>query len=168
MNANLGAAERKHMGRAPKAIAAVSAITFLGVVSVGAVLEGSADAAFHGAHAALAKNFSVVETTTSYRFPPGLPVGGVAVIDTHGVKGGRETNRTLLTCIVMNRHTGECFATTITNRGQVDSQGPLDLAAPFGQLAITGGTGLYTAARGYIVRTKITQTKVRESFHFIR
>jgi hypothetical protein len=147
------------MGRAGKSIAAISIAVFIGAVSAGA--------AFQGAHTALATNFSVVETTTSFKFPPGLPAGGVVVINTHGVKGGREINRSLLTCIVMNRSTGECFSTTITNRGQINTQGPLDLAAPFGQLAITGGTGLYTGARGYIVRTKITQTEVKETFHFL-
>ena len=147
------------MGHVGKAIAAVSTIACFGAASAGAAVR-------HG-HTARATNFTVVETTTSYKFPPGLPEGGVVVINTHGVKGGREINRSLLTCIVMNRRTGECFGTTITNRGQIDTQGPLDLAAPFGQLAITGGTGRYTGARGYIIRTKITQTKVRESFHFL-
>jgi hypothetical protein len=147
------------MGRIRTSVAALAAVMLFGVVGGSAAVPASKPKPKKAV-------VSMIETTTALHFPPGLPVGGTAVITTVGTSQGRQVADSVFSCVVVKTNLGLCHASTRTKQGQIESQGRIDLNAPFGTIAIVGGTGAYKQATGYITRTKITQTKVTETFHF--
>jgi hypothetical protein len=138
------------------AAVAAAAVLLFGVVS-GSAAVNSADSA---------TTFTVVQTTTSMQLPPGGISPGSTITFTAKVTAkGRPVGTSQAACVIVAGTLAQCQGTTVTGRGQIQAQGPIDIAKPRSTVAIVGGTGAYKTARGFITRKKLTATTTEETYH---
>jgi hypothetical protein len=138
------------------AAAAASAVLLLGVVSGSAAVNDSDRAT----------TFTVVQSTTSMHMPPGgISPGGTITFTADVSAGGRPVGRSQAACVIVAGTSAQCQGTTFTRRGQIQAQGPIDIAKPSSTVAIVGGTGAYKAARGFIRRKTLTATTTEETYY---
>jgi hypothetical protein len=141
------------------AAAATSAVLLLGVVSGSAAVNDSDRAT----------TFTVVQTTTSMHMPSGGIAPGNTITFTADVSAsGRTVGKSQAACVIVAGTSAQCQGTTFTRRGQIQAQGPIDIAKPSSTVAIVGGTGAYKAARGFITRKQLTATTTEETYYIGR
>ena len=140
------------------AAAAAAAVLLLGLVSAsGAVKSDSAT------------TFTVVQTTTSMHLPPDGALPGSTITFTAKVTArGRPIGTSQAACVIVAGSSAQCHGTTFTGEGQIQAQGPIDIAKPSSTVAIVGGTGAYKTARGFITRKQLTATTTEETYHLVR
>jgi hypothetical protein len=110
--------------------------------------------------------FTVVQTTTSMHLPPdGISPGGTITFTADVTARGRPVGTSQAACVIIAGTAAQCHGTTFTGKGQIQAQGPIDIAKPLSTVAIVGGTGAYKAARGFITRKKLTATTTEETYH---
>ena len=137
-------------------VAAAAAVLLFGVVS-GSAAVNNADSA---------TTFTVVQTITSMHLPPGGISPGSTVTFTANVTAkGRPVGTSQAACVIVAGTSAQCQGTTITARGQIQAQGPIDIANPSSTVAIVGGTGAYKSARGFITRRQQTAATTEETYH---
>jgi hypothetical protein len=141
------------------AAAAIAAVVLFGIVSGSAALNNPSKAT----------TIKVVQTTTSIHFPSGgLNPGGTITLTTKETSGGRQVGTSQVACVIVAGTMAQCQATTFASKGQIQGQGPINIANPSqGSFAIVGGTGTYKTARGFITRTKLTATTTQVTYHII-
>jgi hypothetical protein len=134
-----------------------------------AVLLGAASgsAAINTAHRAT--TFRVVQTTTSTHLPPGgLSPGSTFTFTADVSEEGRPAGTSQAACVIVADTSAQCQGTTtLTGKGQIEAQGPIDFAKPSSTVAIVGGTGSYRSARGFITRKQLTATTTEETYHLV-
>jgi hypothetical protein len=140
-------------------VAAAAAVLLFGVVSGSAAVNNANSAA----------TFTVVQTVTSMHLPPGGVTPGSTITFTADVTAkGRPVGTAQAACVIVAGTSAQCQGTTITARGEIQAQGPIDIAKPSSTVAIVGGTGAYDSARGFITRRQLTATTTRETYHLGR
>lgn len=113
-----------------------------------------------------ASTFTVVQTTTSMHVPPdGISPGNTISFTAEVTAKGRPAGTSQAACVIVAGTSAQCQGTTFTRRGQIQAQGPIDMAKRFSTVAIVGGTGAYETARGFITRKKLTATTTQETYH---
>jgi Allene oxide cyclase barrel like domain len=139
------------------AAAAAAAVVLFGAVS------GSA--AVNRAHRA--RTFTVVQTTTSTHVPAGgLSPGSTFTFTADVSVRGRPVGTSQAACVIVAGTSAQCQGTTtLTGKGQIQAQGHTDVAKSSSTVAIVGGTGTYTGARGLIARKQLTPTTTEETYH---
>jgi hypothetical protein len=138
------------------AAAAAASVLLFGVVSGSAAVNNADNAT----------TFTVVQTTTSMHVPPGGISPGRTITFTANVTAkGRPVGTSQAACVIVAGTSAQCQGTTVTRKGQIQAQGPIDLANPSSTVAIVGGTGAYKTARGFITRKKLTATTTEETYH---
>jgi hypothetical protein len=138
------------------AAAAVAAVLLFGVVT-GSAAVTNADGA---------TTFKVLQTTTSSHLPPGGISPGSTITFTANVTAkGRPVGTSQAACVIVAGTSAQCHGTTFTRKGQIQAQGPIDIAKPLSTVAIVGGTGAYKTARGFITRKQLTATTTEETYH---
>ena len=141
------------------AAAAAAAVVLFGVVSGSGAVT----------HADGATTFKVVQTTTSMHLPPGgVSPGGTITFTADVTASGRDIGTSQAACVIVAGTSAQCQGTTVTEKGQIEAQGPIDIAKPSSTVAIVGGTGAYRSARGFITRKKLTATTTEETYHLAR
>jgi hypothetical protein len=137
-------------------VAATAAVLLFGLVTGSAAVN----------HAHRATTFKVLQTTTSMHLPPGGISPGSAITFTANVTAtGRAVGTSQAACVIVASTLAQCHGTTFTAKGQIQAQGPIDIAKPLSTVAIVGGTGAYKTARGFITRKKLTATTTEETYH---
>jgi len=140
-------------------VAAAAAVLLFGVVS-GSAAVNNADSA---------TTFTVVQTTTSMHLPPDGALPGSTITFTAKVTArGRPIGTSQAACVIVAGTSAQCHGTTFTGEGQIQAQGPIDIAKPSSTVAIVGGTGAYKTARGFITRKQLTATTTEETYHLVR
>ena len=110
--------------------------------------------------------FTVLQTTTSTHVPPGgISPGSTITFTANATAKGRPIGTSQAACVIVVATSAQCQGTTFTGRGQIQAQGPIDIAKPSSAVAIVGGTGVYKHARGFITRMKVTATTTEETYH---
>jgi hypothetical protein len=110
--------------------------------------------------------FTVLQTTTSTHVPPGGISPGSTITFTADVTANeRQVGTSQAACVIVAGTSAQCHGTTFTGRGQIQAQGPIDIAKPLSTVAIVGGTGAYKNARGFMTRKQLTDTKTEETYH---
>jgi hypothetical protein len=141
------------------AAAAAAAVLLLGVVSGSAAVN----------HAGSARTFKVLQTTTSMHVPAGgVSPGSTITFTADATVRGRRLGTSQAACVIVAGTSAQCQGTTFTDRGQIQAQGPIDVAKPSSTVAIVGGTGAYRTARGFITRRQLTATTTEETYHLRR
>src|SRR4051794_17065031 len=141
------------------AAAAAAAVLLFGVVSGSAAVK----------HRDRARTFTVVQTVTSTHMPAGGISPGSTITFTADVAAkGRPVGTAQAACVIVAGTSAQCQGTTFTPRGQIQAQGPIDVANPSSTVAIVGGTGAYKNARGFISRKQLTATTTQETYHLGR
>jgi Dirigent-like protein len=145
--------------RVPSAVAAAAAVVLFGAVSGSAEVDGGNRAT----------TFSVVQTTTSTHLPPGgLSPGSTFTFTADVSVRRRPVGTSQAACVIVAGTYAQCQGTTtLTGGGQIQAQGPIDVAKPSSTVAIVGGTGLYRSARGFITRKQLTATTTEETYHLV-
>jgi hypothetical protein len=139
--------------------AAAAAVLLFSVVSGSAAVN----------HPDGARTFTVLQTTTSMHVPPGGIAPGSTVTFTADVTAkGRPVGTAQAACVIVAGTSAQCQGTTFTRRGEIQAQGPIDIANPSSTVAIVGGTGAYKTARGFIARRQLTATTTEETYHVFR
>jgi hypothetical protein len=139
--------------------AAAAAVLLFGVVSGSTAVDNTDGAT----------TFTVVQTTTSMHVSPGGVSPGNAITFTANVTAkGRPVGTSQAACVIVAGTSAQCQGTTVTGKGQIQAQGPIDIAQPSSKVAIVGGTGAYKAALGFITRNKLTATTAEETYHLAR
>jgi hypothetical protein len=138
------------------AAAAAAAVLLFGVVSGSAAVN----------RANGWRTFKVLQTTTSMHLPPGgVSPGGTIAFTADATVRGRPFGTSQAACVIVAGTSAQCQGTTFTDRGQIQAQGPIDIAEPSSTVAIVGGTGAYRTARGFITRRRLTATTTEETYH---
>jgi hypothetical protein len=138
------------------AAAAAAAVLLFGVVS-GSAAVNDADSA---------TTFTVIQTTTSMHLPPdGISPGSTITFTADATAKGRPVGTSQAACVIVAGASAQCQGTMFTRRGQIQAQGPIDIASPSSTVAIVGGTGAYKSARGFISRKQLTATTTEETYH---
>jgi hypothetical protein len=138
----------------------------------GASVAGAAAVVLFGAVSGSASvnrptTFRVVQTTTSTHLPPGgLSPGSTFTFTADVSAEGRPVGTSQAACVIVAGTSAQCQGTTtLTGQGQIEAQGPIDVAKSSSTVAIVGGTGRYKGARGFITRTQLTPTTTEETYH---
>jgi Dirigent-like protein len=138
------------------AAAAAAAIVLFGVASGSAAVN----------NAESATTLAVIQTTTSMHVPPdGITPGSTITFTANVTAQGRPVGTSQAACVIVAGTSAQCQGTTFTRRGQIQAQGPIDIAKPSSTVAIVGGTGAYKSAHGFITRKRLTATTIQETYH---
>ena len=136
--------------------AAAAAVLLFSVVTGSAAVK----------HADGTTTFKLLQTTTSMHLPPGgIAPGSTITFTANATAKGRPIGTSQAACVIVVATSAQCQGTTFTGRGQIQAQGPIDIAKPLSTVAIVGGTGAYKNARGFITRKQLTDTKTEETYH---
>ena len=100
--------------------------------------------------------------------PGGISPGSTITFTANVTAKGRPVGTSQAACVIVAGTSAQCQGTTITARGQIQAQGPIDIANPSSTVAIVGGTGEYRSARGFIDRRQLTATTTEETYHVFR
>jgi hypothetical protein len=113
--------------------------------------------------------FTVVQTITSMHVPPdGITPGSTITFTADVTAKGRPVGTAQAACVIVAGTAAQCQGTTFTRRGQIQAQGPIDIANPSGTVAVVGGTGTYESVHGFISRKQLTATTTQETYHLAR
>ncbi len=136
--------------------AAAAAVVLFGVVTGSAATN----------HADGTTTFKVLQTTTSMHLPPGgISPGSTITFTAKATAGERPVGTSQAACVIVVGTSAQCHGTTFTRKGQIQAQGPIDIAKPLSTVAIVGGTGAYKNAHGFITRKQLTATTTEETYH---
>jgi hypothetical protein len=134
-----------------------------------ALLFGVVDRSAATGRAEGESTFTVLQTTTSMHLPPdGISPGATITFTADATASGRPAGTSQASCVIVAGTSAQCQGTLFTARGQIQAQGPIDVAKPSSTVAIVGGTGAYRTARGFITRRQLTPTTTEEIYHLSR
>ena len=100
--------------------------------------------------------------------PKGPSPGDMDIIKTNLLSGGKVVGHARVVGIAVDLPNVEIIRTDIIPGGHISSLDTHSEAGKTEQLAIVGGTGAYSGARGYITLTTPTAPKVGVTFTIIR
>jgi hypothetical protein len=140
----------------------ISAATAAAAVLLFGVASGSAAVNDAGSP----RTFTLIQTTTSMHLPPdGVSPGSTITFTADATANGRPIGTSQAACVIVAGTSAQCHGTLFTRTGQIQAQGPIDIAKPSSTVAIVGGTGAYATARGFITRKTLTATRIQETYH---
>ncbi len=132
------------------------------------VLGAAIGIAAIGAFTASGKPASGYTTLTFVQKQTSLVVSGKTVAQTHDlIARGKTVGHDQIQCVVTGPGASfECLSTAVLPNGQIDQLGAINPTIEKDQkVAITGGTGSYTSATGW-VNVEFSHNPVVDVYHF--
>jgi hypothetical protein len=119
------------------------------------------------------KTIELVHVQTSFSAPDNPsrpPAGGDRFEFTNDdFAGHKKVGRDQIGCIAVSGSSAQCSASFLLNGGAIEAAGalPLNRNPKVVLLAITGGTGRFARARGFIRSTELSQTRSALAIHLL-
>ncbi|MDX6707504.1 MAG: hypothetical protein QOF69_3515 [Solirubrobacteraceae bacterium] len=119
------------------------------------------------------RTIALVHDQTSFSAPDNpsrAPAGGDRFAFTNDdFAGHKKVGRDQISCMAVSGSSAQCSASFLLHRGVIEAAGalPLNKNPKVVVLAITGGTGRFAGARGFIRSTELTQTRSALTIHLL-